>query len=69
MEIYREHYKIKIIYIMDNKILPIEATLSTNKIINMKNTTQIKRKRCRNGTRKHRKTHRCRKVLKKIIKN
>jgi hypothetical protein len=51
---------------MDNKILPIEATIrSTNKIINMKNITQIKRKRCRNGTRKHRKTHRCRKVLKK----
>ena len=54
---------------MDNKILPIEATLSSSKIINMKNTTQIKRKRCRNGTRKHRKTHRCRKVLKKVIKN
>jgi hypothetical protein len=50
---------------MDNKILPIEATLTTNKIINMKNVTQIRRKRCRNGTRKHKKTHRCRKVLKK----
>jgi hypothetical protein len=51
---------------MDNKILPIEATtLSTNKIINMKNVTQIRRKKCRNGTRRHRKTHRCRKVLKK----
>jgi hypothetical protein len=50
---------------MDNKILPIEATLSTNKIINMKNITQTKRKRCRNGTRRHRKTHRCRKVLNK----
>lgn len=36
---------------------------------NMKNTTQIKRKRCRNGTRRHKKSHRCRKVLKKIIKN
>lgn len=50
---------------MDNKILPIEATLSTNKIINMKNVTQIRRKKCRNVTRRHRKTHRCRKVLKK----
>lgn len=49
---------------IDNKILPIE-TISTNKIINMKNITQIRRKRCRNGTRRHKKSHRCRKVLKK----
>lgn len=54
---------------MDNKILPIETTLSTNKIINMKNVTQIRRKRCRNGTRRHKKTHRCRKSSHKIIKN
>jgi len=54
---------------MDSKILPIEATLTTNKIINMKNTTKIRRKRCRNGTQRHKKTHRCRKFIKKIIKN
>lgn len=54
---------------MDSKILPIEVTLATNKTINMKNVTQIRRKRCRNGTRKNRKTHRCRKIIKKIIKN
>ena len=48
----------------NNKILPIEATINTNnnaRTIIMKKT--LRRKRCRNGTRRHKKSHRCRKVL------
>ena len=49
---------------IDNKILPIEAITNNNiKTIVMKK--QSRRKRCRNGTRRYRKTHRCRKVIKK----
>lgn len=67
LAILDEQIKFSLLYIMDNidnKILPIEATMNNNiKTIVMKK--QSRRKRCRNGTRRYRKTHRCRKVIKK----
>ena len=50
---------------IDNKILPIEATITNNNIKTIVMKKQSRRKRCRNGTRRHRKTHRCRKIIKK----
>lgn len=54
-------YKISIVSIMDNKIMPIEATLPIKKTSTKKQTLTIRRKRCVRGSRRNKKTHRCRK--------
>jgi len=57
-------YKISIVSIMDaidNKIMPIEATIPVKKASPKKQNLTIRRKRCVRGSRRNKKTHRCRK--------
>lgn len=46
---------------IDNKIMPIEATIPVKKASPKKQNLTIRRKRCVRGSRRNKKTHRCRK--------
>jgi hypothetical protein len=68
LAILDEQIKLSLLYIMDNidnKILPIELAITNTNVKTIIMNKQSRIKRCRNGSRRNRKTHRCRKVIKK----